>query len=139
MSFIYESIVVKTAMRTEKRIGIWIDHLLAKIIEFSNKPIEPLVEESEFGTDLKVLSLSISEKKVQNNEQQKVSEYYYKLSDIIDNYDEILLFGPTDAKVELNNILLADKRFTNTKINVEDTGQMSNNQQYAFVREHFAK
>lgn len=126
-------------MKSEKRIGIWMDHSVARIIELSKKPSEPSTVESEFTHDLKVLSLSMSEKKMQNIEKQKQSEYYHKLSDVIDNYDEIILFGPTHAKIELNNLLLTDKRFFNTKIKVENTDKMSDNQQNAFVKEYFAK
>ena len=36
-----------------------------------------------------------------NKEQHEQSDYYKKLGETIKNYTEVLLFGPTDAKVEL--------------------------------------
>ena len=72
-----------------------------------------------------------------NKEQHQQSEYYKNLGDKIINYEEVILFGPTDAKVELFNILKADHRFENIKIVVKPADKMTENQQHAFVRDHF--
>ena len=74
-----------------------------------------------------------------NKEQQKQRLYYKELGEIIRKYDEVILFGPTDAKVELLNILKEDHRFDEINIGVEDADKMSENQQHAFVRGYFSK
>ena len=66
------------------------------------------------------------------------AEFYKQLSEIIKNYKEVLLFGPTDAKVELHNILKANHLFANIKIDVKQADKMTEHQEHAFVREHFA-
>ncbi len=53
-----------------------------------------------------------------NKEQQQQSEYYKTLGETIKNYDDVLLFGPTNAKVELLNILKADISFS-IKLKIE--------------------
>ena len=50
----------------------------------------------------------------------------------------MLLFGPTTAKDELHNLLKADHNFEKIKIDVKQSDKMSDNQQQAFVNEHFA-
>ena len=74
-----------------------------------------------------------------NKEQQKQRLYYKELGEIIKKYDEVLLFGPTDAKAELFNILKEDHHFDTIHIGVEDADKMTENQQHAFVRGYFAK
>ena len=57
----------------------------------------------------------------------------------VKNYDEVILFGPTDAKVELFNILKADQHFDKIKIDIKQADKMTENQQHAFVKDHFSK
>ena len=74
-----------------------------------------------------------------NKEQHEQSEYYKEIATVIRNYDDVILFGPTDAKVELVNILKADHHFVNIKIEVKETDKMTENQEHAFVSEYFSK
>ena len=73
-----------------------------------------------------------------NKEQQQESEYYKVLGQAIKNYDNILLFGPTNAKNELLNILQSDPHFSKMKIAAKTADKMTENQQYAFVKEYFS-
>ena len=57
-----------------------------------------------------------------NKEQQKQSTYFNRIADVIKNYNEVLLFGPTDAKSELLNLLKTDHLFENIKMEVKQTG-----------------
>jgi hypothetical protein len=50
-----------------------------------------------------------------------------------------LLFGPTDAKVELLNILKADLSFSKIKIETMQSDKMTENQEHAFVKDYFSK
>jgi len=43
------------------------------------------------------------------------------------------------VKVELLNTLRADHLFAKIKIEVKQTGKLTENQQHAFVREYFSK
>ena len=61
------------------------------------------------------------------------------MREIIKKYDEVILFGPTDAKVELFNFLDEDSHFDEINIGVEDTDKMTENEQYAFVKGYFSK
>ncbi len=126
-------------MTTKKNLGIWMDHSSAHLMEFTPDPIETNIIESKFTHQEKEHSLGKSEHRMHNKEQHQQSEYYKKLGETIINYDAVILFGPTDTKVELFNILRADHRFAKIKIEIKQTDKMTENQQHAFVREYFSK
>jgi len=126
-------------MNTTKKLAIGIDHTSAHLIEFNTEPMETKTIDSKFTHQEKMHSLNKSEHGMHNKEQHEQSEYYHKLGEVIRNYDEVILFGPTDAKVELLNLLRADHRFEKIKIEVMQTDKMTENQQHAFVREYFLK
>ena len=74
---------------------------------------------------------------LRNKEQHEEAEYYKEVGEAIRNYDNVLLFGPTEAKAELFNILRADHLFEKIKIEMKTTDKMTENQKHAFVREYF--
>lgn len=120
-----------------KKIGIWLDHHQANFIEY--------IPEDQTETN-NVSSLELSEEggnsqnetAVHNKEQQDQGKFYKKLADKIIAFDEVLLFGPTDAKLELLNILKADHHFDLIKIEVKQSDKMTENQQLAFVKAYFS-
>ncbi|MBK7681786.1 MAG: hypothetical protein KA347_01175 [Bacteroidia bacterium] len=123
----------------KKYLGIWMDHRSANIMEYKIDAIETNIIDSKFTKEEKSESLGKSENIMHNKEQQKQSEFYQNLGAIIRNYDEVLLFGPTDAKLELFNILRADTHFEKVNIKIEQADKMTENQQHSFVKKHFEK
>lgn len=125
-------------MITAKKLGIWMDHSSAHLIENSTEPVVTEIVTSKFNHLDKEHSLRKSEKLMHNMEQHQQAEYYKELGECIKNYEEVILFGPTDAKVELFNILKSDHLFAKIKIEFEQTDKMTDKQQHAFVREYFS-
>jgi hypothetical protein len=107
---------INIPMKTEKDLGIWMDHQNAHIMEFTIDPIETQTIESKFTHEEKEQTLGRSENLMHNKEQHEQADYYRELGEVIRNYDDVLLFGPTDAKIELLNTLRKDHRFANIKI-----------------------
>lgn len=126
-------------MKAIKKIGIWMDHSIAHLMEFSTKPFEVNTIESKFTYADKKAILSKSEGLMHHEEQHKIAKYYNKIGKAIQNYDQVILFGPTDAKVELFNILSEDFRFEKIKIEIKNTDKMTANQQHDFLRTYFSK
>ncbi len=126
-------------MTTGKKLGIWMDHASAHVMEFTANPIETKIVTSKFTHEAKVNSLHKGEHLMHNKEQHQQADYYKTLGDTIRNYGEVVLFGPTDAKLELYNILKADHNFQKIKIDVQQADKMTENQQHAFVKDHFSK
>lgn len=126
-------------MTNAKYLGIWMDHASAHLMEFSKEDMETKIVESKFTHQEKSNSLGKSENLMHNKEQHQQAGYYKHIGEQILNYEEVLLFGPTDAKLELFNLLIADHRFGKIKIEIRQAGKMTENQQHAFVKEHFSK
>ncbi len=120
-------------------LGIWMDHANAFLTEFTAEPMTTTKLESAFTHEQKEASLIKSEQLSHNKEQHEQASFYKKLGEVILLHTEVLLFGPTDAKVELHNMLKADHHFDNIKIEVKNTDKMNEGEQQRFVRSHFSK
>jgi hypothetical protein len=113
------------------------DHSNANLMEYISDSIEIKTIPSQSET--KENDQGSSENVTNNKEQHRQSVFYKRLGETIRNYDSIVLFGPTNAKVELYNILKDDHRFAKIKIEVKPADKMTENQQHAFVKEYFSK
>lgn len=111
----------------------------AHFMEFADAPAQDNVIESTFTHEVKEVSLGKNENIMHNKEQHQQADYYKRLGEVIKNYDEVLLFGPTNAKAELVNILKDDHHFDKIKIEVMQADKMTENQLHAFVKNHFSK
>ncbi|MBP7809208.1 MAG: hypothetical protein KA163_07950 [Bacteroidia bacterium] len=124
-------------MASKENIGIWMDHSIAHIIELTGEGIVKSTIASDFTHQEKEHSLSKNENLAHNKEQHQQSKYYNKIKDAVKDHKNILLFGPTTAKNELVNLLKEDHHFEKTKIEVKPADKMTDNQQHAFVKDHF--
>ena len=114
------------------------DHSNAHLMEFTTDPITTTIISSRFTHREKEHSIGKSENGMHQKEQHEQSEYYKKISEAIKNYQEVLLFGPTNAKTELLNLLKADHHFEKIKLETKDADKMTQNEQHAFVRDYFS-
>jgi len=114
------------------------DHASAQIMEYTTGLIKSSVITSKFTHEVKTQSLEKGEHLSHNKEQHETAAYYKELGELIREYDVVLLFGATSAKVELYNLLKKDHRFEKIQIDVKQTERMTDNQQQAFVMEHFS-
>jgi len=130
--------IFNTAVKA-KNLGIWMDHSNAHLMEFTTVPITTHIISSKFTHEEKEQSLTKSENLMHNKEQHEQSAYYKRLGDVIRNYEDVIIFGPTQAKSELLNVLRADHNFEKIKIGIEQTDKMTQNQQHAFVKDYFSK
>lgn len=126
-------------MTTAKKLGIWMDHSNANLMEFTSGPIETKILSSDFTHEDKEKSLGRSENRMHNRQNHEQAEYYKKLGEVIRHYEDVVLFGPTDAKVELFNLLRSNHLFAKIKIEVLQADKMTENQQHAFVKSFFSE
>lgn len=115
------------------------DHSNAHLIEFSSEIKETKIITSDFTFQDKEETLQRSESEMHNKEQHKQTNFYKNLAAVIKDYNEVLLFGPTDAKVELFNFLKENHKYDNIKIEVKNTDKMSDVDQHHFVRDYFKR
>ncbi|GAB2810282.1 hypothetical protein [Ferruginibacter profundus] len=125
-------------MTTTKKLGIWMDHSNAHLMEFENAAEGSKTIASPFTHDVKEESMEKGQKVMHHKEQQEQAAYYKQLGEVILNYQDVVLFGPTNAKTELFNVLKKDHHFDKIKIEIKQADKMSENQQHAFVREYFS-
>ena len=92
-------------MRSAKQLGIWMDHSTANIMELTKDKIKCTTLDTTVAFPEQVQNLRMDESLMNNKEQDHQSNFYKKLSFIINDYNEVLLFGPTNAKTELFNLL----------------------------------
>jgi Lhr-like helicase len=125
-------------MSTSKNLGIWMDHANAHVMEFGKDPITTVIISSRFTHQEKEHVLGKSENGMHQKEQHEKSAYYKKLADLIKAYHDVLLFGPSTAKVELLHLLRADHQFEKITLHTKDADKMTQNEQHAFVRDYFS-
>jgi hypothetical protein len=123
---------------TATKLGIWMDHEQAHLIEFTTDPMTTTTinSKSAHGKDE---SAGKGESHTHTKQNHKQGDFYKELGQRIRKYKEVILFGPTSAKSELANLLRDDHLFDAIKIEIESAEKMTDNQSHAFVRKHFSK
>lgn len=124
-------------MKDIKQLGIWMDHSKAFLLEIANDKFETSSVVSELSDPEAEFNIYKGEKLINKKERHLQLSYYKKVGQIIKNYQEVVLFGPTDAKSELLNLLRTDHLFDDIKIDVANSDKMTESQMQTFVREYF--
>ncbi len=133
------------------KVAIWLDSSRATIVTFKNgvpqietidSGVESHVridgegkESSQFGAG----NFTNNEHRENQRHSNEVQAYLKKLTQKIESYEQILLFGPTNTKNQLKNILDEQKAFAGKKIEVKNSDKMTENQLVAFAREHLTQ
>jgi hypothetical protein len=120
-----------------KKIGIWLDNAEAHLIEYTENEMVSAIIKSPFTHEVMEESLEKSENLMHNKKRQQQTAYLKEIATMIKNYEEVLLFGPTDAKIKLGHILKADRAFAKIKVHIKQTDYLTENQQHAFVRKFY--
>ena len=126
-------------MKSTKQLGIWMDHSTAHLVKITNGTIETNTIESqpEVQADADEQIVYEDESHSLNKEKRQLSTYYKELGDQILENDEVVLFGPTEAKSELVNLLKENHLFDKIKIEVKPADKMTEVQRNIFVKEYF--
>ncbi|MGY4386460.1 hypothetical protein ACVWYN_003515 [Pedobacter sp. UYP24] len=124
-------------MTKKLKIGIWMDHSVANLLDYSGYPMPINTIECKFTHQVKEEALKRGEQTMHVKEQSEQADYYRQLAAIIIKYDEVLLFGPTEAKTELYNSFKDDNLYSKIKVKILPADKMTENQQYAFGKAYF--
>ena len=123
-------------MNNIRKLGIWMDHSNAYLMELANEIIVQKVV-SELTNHETEFNFYKGEKLIHKKEQHLQLSYYKKIGDVIKKYQDVVLFGPTDAKNELLNLIKTDHLFEGIKIEVKNSDKMTEDQMQNFVRDYF--
>jgi hypothetical protein len=131
----------------KKALGLWVDHRKAVIVTIENN-VET-IKEITSDMDKHVRFSSGTTSKASNNPQgstsedvrdrqfgNQLNEFYEGIVAIIRDADSIWIFGPGEAKGELENNL-KHAGLGDHIVGVETVDKMTNNQIAAKVRDHF--
>lgn len=124
-------------MKTSKQAGIWMDYSKAIVIEVNRDVTTRQVIESDFTYEEKQHSFARNEGLMHKKEQRLEGEYFKAITKAIQNYREVVLFGPGDAKSELFNRITSDPHFKSVRISVEPADKLTDNQLVAYVKDYF--
>lgn len=125
-------------MSTTKKLGVWMDYSSAYIMEFSENTHEIEIIQSKFKTKTKLEPKQKGDKHLHLIADQCKADYFKKIASTILKYDKVLLFGPTDAKKELYNLLTKDHHFSKIRIYLKQTGKMTLNQRNRYLFNYFS-
>ncbi|MFN3755130.1 hypothetical protein [Flavobacterium sp.] len=116
-----------------KKLGIYIDQSSANLIELTIDILE------------KKSTNSFEEKQTQENDEKHIefreshlqNYYFKKISEYILYYNEVLLFGTSNAITKLFDMISYDNRFYNINIAIKPTDRLTYQQQNDFVSDFF--
>jgi stalled ribosome rescue protein Dom34 len=120
------------------KLGIWMDHANAYMTEFTIEPMTTTTLESGFTHQDKIESMLKSEALSHHKEQHEQAAYYKQLIEIMSKYSHVILFGPTNAKSELHNLIKEIPHMDNIKVDIKNTDKMNEHEQQAFVKNFFS-
>jgi len=131
--------IITKQMKNINQLGIWMDHSNAYLMELTNDIIVTKRIVSELTNNDAEFNFYKGEKLIHKKEQHLQLSYYKKLSNVIKKYKDVVLFGPTDAKNELLNLIRNDHLFEGIKIETINSDKMTEEQMHTFIREYFKK
>jgi stalled ribosome rescue protein Dom34 len=133
----------------KKEVGLWIDHRKTVIVNVENG-VE-VIREIKSNMEKHVRFSSGARSKSSNNSEGSTAEdmrdrqfgdhlnkYYEEIISLIRDADSILIFGPGEAKVELEN-RLKHEVLGGRIVGIETVDKMTDNQIAAKVRDHFLR
>jgi hypothetical protein len=125
-------------MENKKKIGIWMCQSNVQLIEYNNaEPVDmehiPCLDKKSNNTYEPIIEFS----EAQKEEIFRKQIDFKKLADRIGTYDELVIFGPIDAKKEFQTYLETNKFENLPTIEIKQTELMTAAQQVAYVQYHF--
>ena len=120
---------MSSAGTSKRHVAVWIDHLQAEIFH-----IEPeLFEVSSIGTPTHALAREANKQGRQGSE-----DFFHLVADTLRDADEILIVGPSSAKLDLfRRLHRRDPRIAEKVLGVETCEHPSDRQLVAHVRHYF--
>ncbi len=133
-----------------KYAGIWIDQKEANIIVIDDKHIKNKTILSDIDTRERVEGESkkfgrfgdqyLNNEKGKKNKIDELTRTYLKnVLNTIKNVDEILIFGPAQTKIKLENLIKDDPNLSTKTYTIQNAEKMTANQKVAFVKNYFKK
>ena len=134
----------------EKVLGIWIDHREAIVVSIDREGqsiqliksgVEPHPRHhggSRSSSPYGAVDIS-SESRFDERHKHQLHEYYQKIIDMMNDVDSIFIFGPGEAKTELQKEMQKVSGLSSRISGVETTDKMTSKQVAAKVRNFYVQ
>jgi hypothetical protein len=129
------------------QIGIWIDHKKAVIVSASAGRVTATTLESEVGPHARYSARAGyptpegpkggGEKKYEERYGQRLDRYYDEVIKQLGQPEALLIFGPGEAKLQLQERLSRSKALSERPVDIETTDKLTDPQIVAKVKEHY--
>ena len=120
-------------------VGVWIDHRKAVIVSIAEGHVTTKTVESDVGPHPHYAGSQDGggEKKYEERHNLRLDQYYDDVIRQIGQPDALLLFGPGEAKRQLNDRLSPSKASSERIVAIETTDKLTDPQIVAKVKEHY--
>jgi stalled ribosome rescue protein Dom34 len=125
----------------KREVGLWIDHRKTVIVSFTDKGEETSLIRSDMEKHVRY-SGPPQEDSAEDQRDRRftghLNKYYDHVISCIRDAESILIFGPGEAKVELQK-RLESEALGGRVVGIETVDKMTDRQIAARVRQHFPK
>lgn len=132
----------------KKYVGIWADHEKAFIVTLQGDTETLTRIDSNVEGRVRLAGGSrsatiygprdvASEQKIDRRREHHLRGYYRKIIEAIDNAEKILIFGPGEAKRELEKEIKKSKELSEKIVKIEPADKMTERQIAAKARQYF--
>jgi hypothetical protein len=130
------------------KVGIWIDHKKAVIVSASAGRITAKTLQSEVGPHARYSGRAAypttdgpqtggGEKKYEERYDQHLDQYYDEVISQLGQPEALLIFGPGEAKLQLEERLSRSKALSERIVGIEPADKLTDPQIIAKVKEHY--
>jgi len=131
-----------------KKVGIWIDHEKAFIVSITGDEETKTIIESDAEAHIRLSGGSrsrttygpqevASETKMEERRKHQYRRYYQEIIQAVRDARMIFIFGPGEAKIELEKQIKKNKELSTKLTGVEPANKMTEAQIVAKVKEFF--
>jgi hypothetical protein len=131
-----------------RKVGIWIDHKKAVIVSASDGRVTAKTLKSEVGRHTRYSARAgyptpdgpqdgRGEKKYEERYDQRLDQYYDEVIRQLGQPEALLIFGPGEAKLQLDARLSRSKALSERVVGVETTDKLTDPQIVAKVKAHY--
>jgi len=125
-------------MKNTIKRAIYLDHYTAIVFDSNDESTSILKTiSSKMNHFVKEEILQKGESHWHNKEQDLQLAFYKRIIDEVEQCDELFLFGPNTAKIELLGLIQKQAKFDALKITTKDIDKMDENQKIELVKTTF--
>lgn len=140
-----------------RKTGVWLDKEKAYLVHLQNGEEKMEVIESDVAFQERIpgqgdrrgrlrfrggqgggVEMATQEKSEQKRQQKFLQRYYHEIANHLKDSKKVYIFGPAEAKTELEKELEADNTFKAAITDVATSDKMTENQLKAKVKQHFS-